>query len=81
MTMSDTAGVEPGPDTEPILPQASVEDVFRAAEELREAEFPDVPADLLEAVLSAERDNLDNASVATRAVARAVEDYLSREGR
>lgn len=62
------------------LPQATVEDVFRAAEDLRAAEYPDVSPDLLSAILTAERDNLDDGHAATRAVARAVETFLAREG-
>jgi hypothetical protein len=68
--------------TEPtgdLLPPASVEDVFAAAEEVRTGDFSDVPADLLAAVLAAERDNLDNRTAAARAVDQVVENYLVSE--
>lgn len=65
------------PATTPlILPQARVEDVFQATEEVRASDFPTVPAELLAAVLAAERDNPESRPVAARAVARAVDDYL-----
>jgi hypothetical protein len=72
------------PMTEPtetgdLLPPASVEDVFAAAEEVRASDFPDLPADLLAAVLSAERDNLDNRTAAARAVDQVVENHLLSE--
>ena len=59
-----------------LLPPASVEDVFAAAEEVRGSDFSDVPAELLAAVLAAERDNLDNRTAAARAVDQVVEKYL-----
>ena len=59
------------------LPQAEVEDVLVAAEEIRASEFPTVPADLLASVLAAEKDNLDNRTGAARAVGRAVDNWLA----
>lgn len=59
-----------------LLPPASAEDVFAAAEEVRAADFADVSATLLEDVLAAERDNLDNRTAAARAVDQVVERYL-----
>ncbi|MEU7171464.1 MULTISPECIES: hypothetical protein [Micromonospora] len=61
---------------QPLLSAARVEDVFAATEELRAAEFPNVPAQLLADVLAAERDNLDNRPAAARAVGRVVDGYL-----
>lgn len=66
-------------ETGDLLPPASVEDVFAAAEEVRRGDFSDVPADLLAAVLAAERDNLDNRTAAARAVDQVVENYLVSE--
>ncbi len=68
--------IEPTGD---LLPPASVEDVFAAAEEVRAGDFSFVPADLLAAVLAAERDNLDNRTAAARAVDQVVENYLVSE--
>ena len=70
---------EPPPPAEaPLtLPQAQVEDVFEATEEVRAAEFPAVPADLLAAVLAAERDNPDSRQAAARAVGRVIDTYLA----
>jgi len=59
------------------LPQAQGEDVFQATEEVRAAEFPAVPADLLAAVLAAERDNPDSRQAAARAVGRVIDSYLA----
>ena len=59
------------------LSQPQVEDVFAATEEVRAAGFLSVPAELLTAVLGAEQENLDNRTAAQRAVARAVDDWLS----
>lgn len=59
------------------LPQAEVEDVLVAAEEIRASEFPTVPPDLLASVLAAEQDNLDNRAGAARAVGRAVDKWLA----
>lgn len=59
------------------LPQAQVEDVFQATEQVRVAEFPTVPADLLAAVLAAERDNPDSRQAAARAVGRVIDTYLA----
>jgi hypothetical protein len=70
---------EPNQPAVPLLAAASVEDVSTAAEEVRAADFPDLPAALLSAVLAAERDNLDNRTTAARAVDQAVESYLLRE--
>ncbi len=61
------------------LPPATAEDVFAAAEEVRAADFSDVPAALLADVLAAERDNLDNRTAAARAVDQVVEKYLLSE--
>ncbi|BBH65302.1 hypothetical protein ACTI_19870 [Actinoplanes sp. OR16] len=61
------------------LPQATVEDVLLATEELREAEYPDIPADLLHAILAAQRDNLDDGPAAARSLSRIIETFLSRE--
>jgi hypothetical protein len=58
------------------LPPATEEDVFAAAEEVRAADFSDLPAALLADVLAAERDNLDNRTAAARAVDQVVEKYL-----
>ena len=60
-----------------LLPPASVEDVFAAAEAVRQSDFPEVPGPLLAAVLAAERDNLDNRTAAARAVDQVVENYLT----
>lgn len=59
------------------LSRPQVEDVFEATEGVRAAEFPTVPADLLAAVLTAERDNPDSRPDAARAVQRAVDSYLA----
>lgn len=58
------------------LPQPPAEDVFAATEEVRAADFPEVPAELLAAVLAAEQNNPDNRISAARAVAHAVEAWL-----
>lgn len=65
-----------GTDGEALLARAPVEDVFAATEEVRAADFPNVPAQLLVGVLAAERDNPDNRAAAARAVGRAVDEYL-----
>lgn len=66
------------PHLRPItLPQAEVEDVLVAAEEIRASDFPIVPADLLGSVLAAEQDNLENRTAAARAVGRAVDKWLA----
>jgi hypothetical protein len=62
-----------------LLPPATAEDVFAAAEEVRAADFSDVPAGLLADVLAAERDNLDNRTSAARAVDQVIEKYLVSE--
>jgi hypothetical protein len=69
----DIAGV-------PILSVARVEDVFAAAEELRAADFPNIPAQLLADILAAEHDNIVNRIAAARAVGRAVDAYLGSAG-
>lgn len=61
------------------LSQPQVEDVFAATEEVRSNGFPLVPAELLSAVLAAEQDNLDNRSAAQRAVARAIDSWLTAQ--
>ncbi|GIL29178.1 hypothetical protein NUM_44320 [Actinocatenispora comari] len=58
------------------LPQPPEEDVFTATEEVRAADFPNVPAELLVAVLTAEQNNPDNRSAAARAVAQVVDAWL-----
>lgn len=71
---------EPGDDDpRPTLSTPVPEDVLEAVEALRTADFSDVPAELLSAVLRAERDNLDDREAARRAVARQVETYLAAE--
>ncbi len=66
------------PDEAPLtLRPAQVEDVFQATEEVRAAEFPTVPADLLAGVLAAERDNPDSRRAAARAVGRVIDTYLA----
>jgi hypothetical protein len=67
----------PQPAAPFTLPQARVEDVFQATEEVRAAELPAVPADLLAAVLAAERDNPDSRQAAARAVGRVIDSYLA----
>src|SRR5262245_56257156 len=67
----------PQPGIPLTLPQGEVEDVFQATEEVRKAGFPTVPAELLAAVLAAERDNPDSRPAAVRAVARAIDAYLA----
>lgn len=62
-----------------LLPPATAEDVFAAAEEVRSADFSDVPAALLADVLAAERDNLDDRTAAARAVDQVIEKYLLSE--
>lgn len=59
-----------------LLSAARVEDVFADTEEVRAADYPNVPAQLLADVLAAERDNPDNRTAAARAVARVVDAYL-----
>lgn len=59
------------------LPQPPAEDVFTATEEVRVADFPNVPSELLAAVLAAEQDNPDNRIAAARAVAREVDAWLT----
>jgi hypothetical protein len=58
------------------LPQPPAEDVFTATEEVRADEFPNVPAELLVAVLVAEKNNPDNRVAAAKAVGRAVDAWL-----
>ena len=70
-----TEPTEPGD----LLPPATAEDVFAAAEEVRAADFSDMPAALLADVLAAERDNLDNRISAARAVDQVIEKYLLSE--
>lgn len=72
--MTDPSAPEEAPLT---LPQAQVEDVFQATEEVRATEFPTVPADLLAGVLAAERDNPDSRQAAARAVGRVIDTYLA----
>ncbi|WP_410666754.1 hypothetical protein [Amycolatopsis sp. cmx-4-68] len=64
----------------PLLSPGEVEDVFKDTEEVRDATFPDVPAELLAAVLAAEQTNLDNRTDAARAVARVIDEHLAAEG-
>lgn len=67
----------PQPAAPFTLPQAQGEDVFQATEEVRAADFPAVPPDLLAAVLAAERDNPDSRQAAARAVGRVIDSYLA----
>lgn len=59
------------------LPQPPAEDVFRATEEVRAADFHNVPPELLVAVLAAEQNNPDNRSAAAKAVGFAVDAWLA----
>lgn len=59
------------------LPRPPAEDVFMATEEVRAADFPNVPAELLVAVLAAEQNNPDNRSAAAKAVGYAVDAWLA----
>lgn len=67
------------PDTtsEPLLTASRVEDVFARTEEVRAADFPDIPAELLTEVLAAERDNPEDRGAAARAVGRVIDTYLA----
>jgi hypothetical protein len=66
------------PSTPPLrLSEPPVEDLFDAVEEIRAADYPAVPADLLTAVLAAERDHLDDRLAATRAVGRTIDAWLA----
>ena len=74
---------EPTPgDTprEPLLAAAQVEDVVARTEELRAADFPDIPAALLAGVLAAERDNPEDRAAAARAVGRVIDAHLAATG-
>lgn len=61
-----------------MLAPHTVEDVFSATEQVRAADFPAVPSDLLAVILEAERDNLEDRVAANRAVGRAVDAWLER---
>jgi hypothetical protein len=61
-----------------ILAPHAVEDVFSATEQVRAADFPAVPSDLLADILKAERDNLEDRVAANRAVGRAVDAWLEK---
>lgn len=66
------------PDVPPLtLPQPPADDLFGAAEDTRAADYPDIPAEMLAAVLAAERDNLDDRVAASRAVGRAIDTWLT----
>lgn len=71
--MTDPSTTDETPLT---LPRAQVEDVFQATEQVRAADFPTVPAELLAEVLTAERDNPDSRQTAARAVGRVIDTYL-----
>lgn len=64
----------------PLLTPPPVEDVFARAEELRAADYPDVPAELLQRVLAAERDNPGDRVAASSAVTRTIDAYLAETG-
>lgn len=59
------------------LPAMSQVDVFADTEEVRAADFPNVPAELLAAILTAERDNPEDRPTAARAVGRIIDAYLA----
>jgi hypothetical protein len=67
-----------GDEIRRILSDPQVEDVFSATQEVRAARFAFVSEDLLDAVLAAERDNLDDRIAAQRAVAHVVDSWLER---
>ncbi len=61
----------------PLLSPPQVEDVFAATEQVRAADYPNVPAELLANVLAAEQENLDSRPSAVRAVGRAIDAFLA----
>ncbi len=66
------------PPTSPLrLSKPPTEDLVEAVEEIRAADHAAVPADLLAAVLTAEREGLDDRLAATRAVGRIVDAWLT----
>lgn len=67
------------PSTSPLrLSEPPTEDLFDAVEGIRAADHPTVPADLLAAVLTAERDHLDDRLLATRTVGRVIDAWLDK---
>lgn len=59
------------------LTQPPAEDLFSATEDVRASDYPDVSAELLAAVLRAERDNLDSRVAAARTVGREIDAWLA----
>lgn len=65
------------PSTSPLrLSEPPAEDLFDAVEEIRAEDYSTVPADLLAAVLTTERDHLDDRLAATRTVGRVIDAWL-----
>ena len=56
----------------------NLDELMNALETIRAEQFPDVPKDLLDAILMTEYDNLDNRSVAQTKSLNILDEYLRK---